>query len=101
MEPANEALENPEKTWEYILFATMDPRFSNNHIEIMAAGALEDLLSHHGSAFIDRVERQAKIDKRFAMMLGGVWKFQMSEDISSRVRAASVQGGHGDGPRQS
>ena len=87
MEPADEARDNPEKAWEYILFAARDPRFSDRHVGVMAAGALEDLLSYHGLAFIDRVEHEAKTDNRFAWMLGGVWRFQMSDEIWSRVQA--------------
>ena len=87
MEPAEEARDNPDKAWEYILFAVHDPRFTDCHIGVMAAGALEDLLSYHGSEFIDRVEKKAKTDRRFAWMLGGVWKFQMSDEIWIRVQA--------------
>lgn len=87
MEPVDDAMENPEKAWEYILFAVRDPRFSDCHLGTIAAGALEDLLSHHGPVFIERVEHQAKKDQRFAWMLGGIWKSQMNEEIWSRVKA--------------
>ena len=87
MEPADEARENPDRAWEYILFAAHDQRFSEHHLGVMAAGALEDLLSYHGPAFIDRVEQMAKTDHRFAWMLGGVWRFEMSDEIWDRVQA--------------
>ena len=86
MEPADEARENPEKAWEYILYAARDPRFSDHHLGVMAADALEDLLSYHGPEFIDRVKKMAKADQRFAWMLGGVWRFQMSDEIWNRVQ---------------
>ena len=87
MEPADEARENPDKAWEYILFAVKDHRFSSANLAVLAAGALEDLLSHHGSTYIDRVEYQARINSRFAWMLGGVWKFQMTDEVWNRVQA--------------
>lgn len=86
MELTDDACENPERAWECILFAAKDPRFTDNHIGVMAAGPLEDLLSYHGPAFIDRVEQEAKINRRFAWTLGGVWKFQMSDAIWNRVQ---------------
>ncbi|KQV59493.1 DUF6869 domain-containing protein [Duganella sp. Root336D2] len=87
MEPVDDARDNPERAWEYILFAANDPRFSGHHMGVMAAGALEDLLSHHGPAFIDLVEKEAQTNPRFAWMLGGVWKLQMSDEIWNRVQA--------------
>lgn len=87
MEPAEEARDNPEKAWEYILFAVRDTRFSSANLGVLAASALEDLLSYHGAAYIDRVEHEANTDPRFAWMLGGVWKFQMSDEVWNRVQA--------------
>jgi len=86
MEPVDEVRDNPERAWECILFAAGDPRFSDRHIGVMAAGALEDLLSHHGMAFIDRIEEECRTSRRFAWMLGGVWRFQMSDEVWSRVQ---------------
>ncbi|MGW8392015.1 DUF6869 domain-containing protein [Pseudoduganella sp. HUAS MS19] len=87
MEPVDEVRDNPERAWEYILFAAKDHRFSDHDVGIMAAGALEDLLSCHGPAFIDRVEQEAKKNRRFAWMLGGVWKSEMSDETWARVQA--------------
>lgn len=87
MEPADEARENPDKAWEYILFAVRDARFSTANLGVLAAGALEDLLSYHGPTFINRVEHEARTDPRFAWMLGGVWQFQMSDEVWNRVQA--------------
>jgi len=86
MEPVGEVRDNPERAWECILLAARDPRFSDHHIGVMAAGALEDLLSHHGMAFIDRIEEECRTNRRFAWMLGGVWRFQMSDEVWSRVQ---------------
>ena len=78
--------EHPEHAWQGILAALNDRR-TDAYINILAAGPLEDLLSQHGEAFIDRVEAQAAADPRFASLLGGVWQLQMSEDIWRRVQA--------------
>jgi len=86
MEPVDEVHDNPERAWECILLAARDPRFSDHHIGVMAAGALEDLLSHHGMAFIDHIEEECRTNRRFAWMLGGVWGFQMSDEVWSRVQ---------------
>lgn len=87
MVPAEESGPNPEKAWQCILVAATDSRFEDKHLGAMAAGALEDLLSFHGDAFIERVEDRARSNPRFAWMLGGVWQFQMTEAIWHRVQA--------------
>jgi len=53
---------------------------------LAAAGPLEDLISEHGSVFIDVVEMEARKDRRFAWALGGVWQSTTPEDIWDRVR---------------
>jgi hypothetical protein len=75
----------PEKGWQAILAAVGNPLLEK-HLGTLAAGPLEDLLSCHGEAFIDRVEAQAKSNPRFAWLLGGVWQHQMTEEIWSRVQ---------------
>ncbi|GAB3035591.1 hypothetical protein GCM10027285_18490 [Oleiagrimonas citrea] len=80
------ASDDPEKAWECILYAVPDTRFSD-HLGLLAAGVLKNLLSYHGPDFIDRVEHQAKVDPKFAWTLGGVWRFQMSDEIWHRVQA--------------
>jgi hypothetical protein len=86
-EPWEEAQRDPERAWECILFAVTDSRFSADHLGLLAAGALEELLSSHGQDFIERVELQAKTNPRFAWMLGGVWQLQMSAEIWQRVQS--------------
>lgn len=100
MEPSDEARENPEKGWQCLLFAVRDERFTNDHLGVLAASTLEDLLSYHGPAFIERVETEAQSDPRFAWMLGGVWKFQMSDDIWQRVQAVWDRRGWDGIPRE-
>lgn len=79
------AREDPEKCWLCILHAVGDVR-CQPHLGVLAAGPLEDLLGYHGSAFIDRVEIEARGNQVFAHTLGGVWEAQIAEDIWTRVQ---------------
>ena len=85
MEPVDDARDNPERAWHCILQALKSPACAD-HYGVLAAGPLEDLLSWHGSAFIDRVEARAKEDPEFATLLGGVWRFEMTDEIWERVQ---------------
>jgi len=76
----------PEKGWLAILNAIETPLLEK-YLGTLAAGPLEDLLSYHGEAFISRVEIQAKANPKFAWLLGGVWQYQIKEEIWSRVQA--------------
>jgi hypothetical protein len=76
----------PEFAWQAIVAALHDPRL-DVHLGLMAAGPLEDLLSAHGPSFIDRVETEARSNPKFASMLGGVWRHQMTEEVWGRVQA--------------
>ncbi|WP_431101911.1 DUF6869 domain-containing protein [Roseateles noduli] len=78
---------HPEHAWAAILAATHDERLPP-FMATFAAGPLEGLLSRHGSQFIDRVESEAALNPKFASLLGGVWQFQMTDDIWARVQAA-------------
>lgn len=77
--------EHPEHAWKCILSALSDSR-AKPHLATLAAGPLEDLLSYHGAAFIERVEREARLNPEFASLLGGVWQFQMSAEVWARVQ---------------
>ncbi|MDH0865381.1 DUF6869 domain-containing protein [Mitsuaria sp. GD03876] len=78
--------DRPEHAWAAILAAVRDPRCTP-YLNTLAAGPMEDLLSYHGALFIDRVEAQARSDPRFASFLGGVWRFEMTDDVWARVQA--------------
>lgn len=52
---------------------------------LLAAGPLEDLLSRHGDAFIERAETEAISNPRFAFLLGGIWQFQISDENWRRI----------------
>ncbi|OOG50139.1 DUF6869 domain-containing protein [Rhodanobacter sp. C01] len=55
----------------------------------LAAGPIEDLLVSAGNIFIERIEVNTKVDERFRVMLGMVWKDDMPDDIWERVERAS------------
>jgi hypothetical protein len=85
MEPVDDAREDPERAWKFILLALESPLCASR-LGVLAAGPLEDLLSHHGESFIERVEEEAKTNPQFAHLLGGVWQFKMSEAVWTRVQ---------------
>lgn len=76
-----------EVAWEIIL-SINERSLSEEAMALLAAGQLEDLLVYHGELFIERVEAQAHQDPAFNLLLGGVWKNAMSEDVWQRVQAA-------------
>ena len=78
--------EHPEHAWQAIVVTVSDVR-AKPYLGILAAGPMEDLLANHGSAFINRVENEARSNPAFAWMLGGVWQSKMAEDIWLRVKA--------------
>lgn len=81
--------DSPDFAWEALLTALHDPRGAQ-HTGVLAAGPLEEFLSLHGLAFIDRVEAKAKEDPMFAALLSGVWQYTMSDGLWGRVRAAAA-----------
>lgn len=85
MEPVDDAREDPERAWKFILLALESP-ICAPRLGVLAAGPLEDLLSHHGASFIERVEVEAKTNPKFAHLLGGVWQFQMTDEVWGRVQ---------------
>ena len=56
---------------------------------MLSAGPLEQLLGNHGPEFIEVVQQQAIDDPAFARLLGGLYRFRMSDDIWGRVTAIS------------
>lgn len=78
-------LDEPELAWEMILQILATDQ-TDVTIENLAAGPLEDFLVYHGKAYIDRIERQARIDPAFNELLGGVWRNAISPEVWSRVQ---------------
>lgn len=78
---------DPESLWKMVL-AVHRKDHSIQIQQVLSAGPLEDLLAKYGDAFIERVEREAALDPKFAKLMGGVWKSSMSDAIWNRVQAA-------------
>lgn len=88
--------EEPQLVWDTVLLIVRSYPEADFHSDLateakavcgtLAAGPVEDLLSFHGKDFIDRVEREARADRRMAWVLGGTWRFEMDGEIWSRVR---------------
>ncbi len=64
-----------------------------SQLAMVAAGPLEDLLEEHGQAVIHELERIAKIDPRFRLMLSGTWgRERIDGDVWARLAAAVAPG---------
>jgi hypothetical protein len=62
-------------------------------LSVLAAGALEDLLEAHGPAVIVHLEKIAKVDPRFRLMLSGTWgRNRIDPDVWGRLVAAVAPG---------
>ena len=77
--------EEPEICW-LVIQEILRQDSSTTILENLSAGPLEDLLSKHGLQFISRIETEAKNNPKFAILLGGVWQNDMSEEIWKRVQ---------------
>ena len=65
---------DPERAWDLIL-GLIERAPDAETLNCVGAGPLEDLLSSHGSAFIDRVEVRSRSDEQFQNCLAYVWAF--------------------------
>jgi hypothetical protein len=63
---------NPGLALEVVL-ACLDRATSPEDVAQIAAGALEDLVAHHGEHVIDRIEQAALASARVRYALSGVW----------------------------
>lgn len=79
----------PELAWQAIVTALQQPRM-DAHVGLLAAGPLEDLLSRHGPAFIYRVEARARVDSKFAWVLGGVWHTQCLSQSGCECKPSGI-----------
>jgi len=89
--------EEPEELWRLILMLHRKDQ-SPSIQPVLSAGLVEDLLSGHGEAFIERIELEAHADPSFAKLLGGVWQSRMSEAVWARVQAVWDRRGWDDIP---
>jgi hypothetical protein len=83
---------SPESQWTVLVKAVVHAQ-SEEELGHIAAGPLEHLLGKHGASMIDRVERLAATDGKFARMLTGAWRNMMSDSVWQRLQAiqAGVQ----------
>jgi len=74
---------SPEDCWLAILeILSRNP--PQEVIQVLAAGALEDLINHHGPEFIERIELEARRNSAFRHLLGGVWR-NSTPEVWARV----------------
>ena len=91
--------EEPQLTWDTIMLIVKSYPEADFYDEVkteaqevcgtLSAGPVEDLLSFHGPAFIERFESEARLDRRMAWVLGGAWQFEMTDEVWDRVRHAA------------
>lgn len=70
------------------LFADYDTE-AKRVLAKVAAGPLENLLAEHGTDFIERIEAEAKRNRRMFWTLGCVWQNSMSEAVWARVQRSA------------
>jgi hypothetical protein len=79
-------LSPPEEQWEMVLECVRQAQ-TDQDLDHVAAGPIEGLLGRFGKEVIDRVEKEASVDPKFARTLTGVWRHTMTDDVWARVRA--------------
>jgi len=57
----------------------------SRHFQLLAAGPLEDLLSAHGDAMIDKIDTLARREPKFRTLLNGVWLTSASPTVKERL----------------
>lgn len=81
--------EEPMEAWKLILTIwSLDQSVSTR--QSLCAGLIEELLCYHGDSMIPQIERQAEIDPSFALLLVGVSKNTMSDNVWDRLQAAWI-----------
>ena len=80
----NLVLFRPEDAW-FVIQEIASQEIPEHVTANLAAGPLEDLLVHHGQAFIDCIENKAKSDPRFAHILAGVWQNKIDVKVWRRI----------------
>lgn len=77
--------EAPEQCWE-VIQEIFRLEKSDLILSNLAAGPIEELLSYHGDALIDRIESLARSDPQFSRTLGNVWQNRIPDHVWKRVR---------------
>jgi len=73
---------------------------SNEALAYVAAGPLENLLTMHGPAVIDRIEKESLMSDRLLLALSGVWGLEPGNPIFERWYAIMWKSGFADGRRE-
>lgn len=68
----NSAISDPERVYAIVL-RILEIDATDEIIQALGAGALEDLMVLHGLQFIDRLEAQANLSKSFRKTMQNVW----------------------------
>ena len=76
---------SPETQWHFILLA-VELSESDDELSHVAAGPIEHLLGWHGEQYIALVENEVQSNPKFARALTGVWQYEMSDDVWSRLQ---------------
>ncbi|SDI91271.1 hypothetical protein SAMN05444157_0765 [Frankineae bacterium MT45] len=74
--------------------ALVDAAVSDDELDFIGAGPLEDLLAHggHGAKFVDEIERRARQQPRFRQAVAGLWlSADVPENIRSRLAALGAK----------
>lgn len=79
-------LHQPEEAWPILL--SLIAAAPEGQLGYIGAGPLENLLSMHPAAFGQRIEEQARRDRRFREALASVW---LSENEVSSALVARLQ----------
>jgi len=77
---------NDEFLWCFIERA-MQVANNDSDLEHLAAGPVYFFIEYYGDNWIDLIERKAKSHHRFAKLLTGVWKSDISDSLWHRVEA--------------
>ena len=77
----------PQLAWEIVLDIFRAPHHESVDWSL-AAGPLEDLLAWHGVDIIEKIQAEARADRKFKELLHGVWRSTTPHAIWSRFEAA-------------
>ena len=78
------AREEPREAWQLILnIWSLD---QSTLTKQSLSSLIEELLCYHGEFMIQNIERQAKADRSFATLLGGVGQNTMTDDVWNRLQ---------------
>lgn len=76
---------DPERCWQ-LIERILEHDSSDFIIGNLAAGPLEDLLCRHGPQVIEAIERAALNCQKIRVLLSGVWRNVIDEDVWDRIQ---------------